>query len=218
MLRFTLMLVAVTPAPAGGQWTTNVYGPHTFAASSETTLVPESSGVIASRRSPDVFWTHNDSGHPHSRVWAFRLSTADKADGKAKHLGYVELPGASNRDWEDIAAGPGHHIYVLDGGDNPPCKRSNKHIHRFVEPTVDPDGSPVALTTPFDSVLFEYPDAKNPSRPAEAGEHRYDAECLLVHPVRGDIYVVTKRDGLGKAVARIYKLPAAGIAWKWLKR
>jgi len=213
MLSFALMLMAVTGAPASAQWTTNVYGPHVFLGTSETTHVPESSGVVAGRRNCDVFWTHNDSGHPHPRIWAFRLSAADKADRKAKHLGYVELRGASNVDWEDIAAGPGHSIYVLDGGDNPPCERIDKHIHRFIEPALDPDGAPVARTTRFDSIRFEYPDARKPSSPAEADGQRYDAECLFVHPVTGDMYVVTKRNSRGAAAARVYKLPAAGITW-----
>lgn len=218
MLRFILIVVAVTHSPAWGQWTTNLYGPHEFAGMSETAFVSESSGVIESRRNPDVFWTHNDSGHPHPRVWAFRLSDKDRAERKAKHLGYVELRGASNLDWEDIAAGPGHRIYILDGGDNPPCKRANKRIHRFIEPAVDPNGSPVALTAPFDSILFEYPDVNDPSRPAKDEQQRYDAECLFVNPANGDIYVVTKRDNRSQAVARVYKLPAADIEWNAKRR
>ena len=116
----------------------HTWGSEEFAATSETDLVPESSGVIPSRLARDVYWTHNDSGSEHPRVWAFRLSPADRQRHVAHHLGYVELPGASNHDWEDIAAGPGGRIYVFDGGDNPPCKRTGKHIIRFVEPKIDP--------------------------------------------------------------------------------
>jgi len=218
MLRFALMLLAVTPIPAWAQWTTNVYGPHGFVGVSETTHVPESSGVVAGRRNRDVFWTHNDSGHRHPRIYAFRLSAADKADRKAKHLGYVELPGASNVDWEDISAGPDGTIYIFDGGDNPPCERIDKQIHRFIEPALDPNNSPVAWTTRFDSIRFEYPDAADPSRPAEADGQRYDAECLLVHPRSGDLYVVTKRNSRGAPAARVYKLSAAGIIWNSQRR
>ena len=174
----------------------------------ETTLVPESSGVVASRYNRDIFWTHNDSGATYARVYAFRLSAADKAAGVGKHMGYVELPTATNVDWEDISAGPGHWIYVFDGGDNPACDRTAKHIHRFVEPTVDPNASPVALTAACDSIWFEYPDSSNPALPADSNAERYDAECLMVHPVSGDIYVVTKRDTNNTYVARVYKLPA----------
>ena len=202
---------ASTSAPA--EPTNAVYGPEEFAARSETTLVPGCSGVIASRRNQDVYWTHNDSKNAQPRMWAFRLSAADRKKRVARHLGHVELPGASNVDWEDIAAGPGGTIYVFDGGDNPPCRRADKHIYRFAEPAVDPDGPPVALTAKFDSIRFEYPDSANPARPAQSNDDRYDAECLLVHPVSGDMYVVTKRSNRNRPAARIYKLPAGGLAW-----
>ena len=215
MLGVTFLLLvsgwAGTSAPA--EPTTAVYGPEEFAALSETALVPECSGVIASRRNKDVYWTHNDSGGDRPRVWAFRLSAADRKRQVAKHLGYVELPGASNVDWEDIAAGQGGTIYVFDGGDNPPCRRDNKRIHRFAEPAIDPDGPPVALTAKFDSIRFEYPDPANPARPAQKNSDRYDAECLLVHPASGDMYVVTKRSNRNRPIARVYKLPAGGVAW-----
>jgi len=215
MLGLTLFLLvsgwAGTSAPAGPP--AAVYGPEEFAALSETTLVPGCSGVIASRRNKDVYWTHDDSPSSRPRVWAFRLSAADRKNRVARDLGYVELPGASNVNWEDIAAGPGGTIYVFDGGDNPPCRRTGKRIHRFTEPTIDPDGPPVALTAKFDSIRFEYPDSANPARPAQSNDDRYDAECLLVHPVSGDMYVVTKRSNRNKPVARIYKLPATGLDW-----
>jgi len=218
MLRSVLILIALTQTPAWAQWTTNVYGPHKFVGLSETNLVPESSGVIASRISPNVFWTHNDSGNKHARAWAFWISDEDRAKRTVKHLGYVELEGASNIDWEDIAAGPGHRIYIFDGGDNPPCRRNDKRIHRFVEPKIDTDKPPVALTRPFESILFEYPDEKNASRPTKDDAHRYDAECLFVHPISGDMYVVTKRDNRNKAVAKVYKLAAADVAWNSQRR
>ncbi len=192
---------------------TQVYGPHGFAARADGPQVPESSGVVAGRRSPDVYWTHNDAGAAHPRVWAFRLSAEDRKARVAPILGCVELPGASNVDWEDIAAGPGGMIYVLDGGDNSPCKRSDKRIHRFAEPTVDGQGPPLAMRVPFESLRFEYPNAEAADRPAGSPDDLFDAECLLVHPVSGDLYVVTKRNTRGIPVARVFKLPADDLAW-----
>jgi len=213
MLKFALILIlAAGVHPAFGEWTTYIYGSHGFVGVSETTGVPESSGVIASRMSPDVFWTHNDSGGS-AIVYAFRLSAADKAAGEARDLGYVQLSGASNVDWEDIAAGPDGTIYTFDGGDNPPCGRGNKRIYRFAEPAVDPDGAPIALTATADALRFEYPDTAAPELPADENDERYDAECMFVHPDSGDVYVVTKRDNGNAAVARVYKLPASSITW-----
>ncbi len=189
------------------------WNPEQLVAVSETTLVPESSGVVAARRSRDVYFTHGDSGSEKPRVWAFRLSQADRRKQVARHLGYVELIGAGNGDWEDIAAGPAGMIYILDGGDNPPCNRKEKRVIRFAEPRIDPDGRPVALKAKCESIRFEYPDPADASKPASRNEDRYDAECLIVHPASGDVYIVTKRDNRDRPVARVYKLQAGKVAW-----
>lgn len=196
-------------APAGPV----TYAGEQLAALSETALVPESSGVAASPRNPGVYWTHNDSGSERPRVYAFRLSAEDRARKIAKHLGYVELPGASNKDWEDIAAGPDGRFYILDGGDNPPCKRTEKRIIRFAEPRIDAGGPPVALTAKSESIRFEYPDPEDPSRPAGRDEDRFDAECLLVHPKSGDLFIVTKRSSRNTPAVRVYKRPVSKVSW-----
>ncbi len=196
------------PARASREWSSEQ-----FAALAETTSANESSGVIAARRSPDVYFTHNDSGAAKPRVWAFRLNTTDRRKKVARCLGYVELKTSSNIDWEDIAAGPENRLYILDGGDNPPCKRNTKRIIRFTEPKIDPDGPPVALTAASESIRFEYPDSTDTKRPASRNEDRYDAECLIVHPITGDLYIVTKRNNADRPVARVYKLEAAKLTW-----
>lgn len=179
----------------------------------QTTQVPESSGVVAGRVNPDIYWTHNDSGRYPPRVYAFRLSAEDIDSGVALDRGYVELRGARLVDWEDIAYGPENRIYVMDGGDNPPCRRDDKRIYRFTEPKIDPRGGPIALHVPCDSIRFEYPSSADASRPATTPEERYDAECLLVHPDSGDIYIVTKQDTNKLPIARMYKLSADGLSW-----
>lgn len=199
--------------PSYGEWNTHIYGTHAQVATLDTTNVQESSGIVAGRRNAEVFWTHNDSGSSGPRVWAMRLNAADLAAGVARDLGYVELTGATNVDWEDISYGPDHSIYVFDGGDNPPCNRTDKRIHRFLEPVVDPDGARFTLSATFQTLRFEYPDPANPGAPASQDAHRYDAECMFVHPVSGDIFVVTKRTTSDTGTARVYKLPAASITW-----
>ncbi len=211
-------MFALAAAPAQAEWFTHIYGPHSAAIQAEGTTEPdpqvqESSGLVASRTSADIFWTHNDSGAAAPAVWAFRLSAADRAAGTARRMGSIVLTGASNVDWEDIADGPGNTIYAFDGGDNPPCDLTNKRIHRFVEPAINPNGSPINLTTTFDSIRFEYPDSTNPLLPADSNAERYDAECLFVHPTTGDMYVVTKRNTSNVGTARVYKLPASAVTW-----
>jgi hypothetical protein len=213
--RWWLLVLAGSVTASGGAafaWDTQVYGSHALAAVSETALVPESSGVVASRLTPDLYWTHNDSGHS-ATVYAFRLRDADVAAGVAPHRATVTLTGASSVDWEDIAAGPEPFIYVFDGGDNPPCGRTDKRIHRFAEPFVDPDAPAVTLSLAVTSIRFEYPDSSDPALPADTDGERYDAESLAVHPTTGDLYVMTKRTNSSVPASRVYKLAAGDIAW-----
>jgi hypothetical protein len=210
-LGLVLALLLVT-ARARAEWLTQVYGPHAEVALLDSSTVQESSGLVAGRLTPGVFWTHNDSGGT-ARVWAIRLTAADRAAHLAHDLGYAALNGVSNVDWEDIAVGPGPRIYIFDGGDNPPCDRTDKRIHRFMEPAIDPNGPAIALAPAVESIRFEYPDSADPLLPADTNEERFDCETLLVHPATGDIYVVTKRTTAGVGIARVYKLPAAAITW-----
>jgi len=207
-----LAALARAPAPQAGVIHAPVYGTHALAAKSQSREVEECSGVAPSHFDADIFWTHNDSGHG-PRVYAFRLSAADRQQKVAADLGYVELRGAPSVDWEDIASGPGNTIYLFDGGDNPPCRRADKCLIRFIEPKIDPAGQPVHLTGRWEMARFEYPDPNQPGKPVTRNADRFDAECLLVHPTTGDIYIVTKRTDDNKAVARLYRLPAASIRW-----
>ncbi|MDT5158340.1 MAG: hypothetical protein QOH51_2697 [Acidobacteriota bacterium] len=161
-------------------------------ATLEDRTITESSGVVASRRNPGLFWTHNDSGDGPF-VYAF-----DRA-GRRRGTWHVE--GASARDWEDIAAGPGPepgltYLYAGDIGDNE-GKREYVVVYRFPEPEVGTEDastkseSPHA-TAPAEAIRLKYPD----------GPH--DAEALLVHPTSGDLYIVSKTpNGAG-----VYKLAA----------
>jgi hypothetical protein len=159
----------------------------------ESREITESSGIIASRRNPGLFWTHNDSGDGPF-IYAF-----DRG-GRARGVWRVE--GASADDWEDIASGPGPargrtYIYAGDIGDNY-ARRAQVVVYRFPEPKIE-DADAVTTranpraTEPAEAIRLKYPD----------GPH--DAEALLVHPVSGDIYVITKTMG----GAGVYKLSAA---------
>jgi hypothetical protein len=71
----------------------------------------EASGIVLSRRTPGIIWSHNDSGEPV--VFAF--------DTSGKPRGRVQVTGASVDDWEDLAVGPcgqGSCLFIADIGDN----------------------------------------------------------------------------------------------------
>jgi hypothetical protein len=161
-------------------------------ATLEDRSINESSGIVASRRNPGLFWTHNDSGDGPF-VYAF--------DRAGRRRGTWRVEGARARDWEDIAAGPGPeasraYLYAGDIGDNDE-EREFVVVYRFPEPEVtDADkastrDSPRA-TAAAEAIRIKYPD----------GAH--NCEALLVHPTTGDLYVVTKA---GDA-AGVYKLAA----------
>lgn len=149
--------------------------------------INEASGIAVSRKNPNVLWTHNDSGG-QARLFAFNL--------EGKHLGVYNIAGTDNRDWEDIAIGPGPddsetYIYIGDFGDNS-AQHDLKFIYRLPEPVVDANQAPVDTSiTGAETITFQYPDGNR------------DAETLMVDPLTGDLYVVSKRENQ----VRVYLAP-----------
>ncbi|GJQ30149.1 MAG: hypothetical protein HBSAPP03_20330 [Phycisphaerae bacterium] len=159
-----------------------------------TSLLTESSGIAASRRTPGVLWTHNDSGDS-ARVFAI--------DSIGRHLGTYTLPSVTAVDFEDIAVGPGpiagvHYLYIGDIGDNLGV-RANVRVHRVPEPAVNLGAwaSPVsAALADRVTITLTYPDGAR------------DAEALFIDPISGDLAIVTKQ----ASGARLYIASANAIA------
>lgn len=139
------------------------------------TEITEASGLVASRQNPGALWTHNDSGGD-PKVYLI--------DDRGATQSALLLLGARNRDWEDIAVGPGPedeetYLYVGDIGDNN-ARHNVKTVYRFVEPVVSKTG--LDTVRKIDVLRFVYPDGPR------------DAETLLVDPLTKDLYVLSKRD------------------------
>jgi hypothetical protein len=157
-----------------------LYGPAKVVARIKNSSVSESSGVTASRTMPGAYWTHNDSGDGPF-IYAF--------DGRGESLGVFSVTGAQARDWEDMAAGPGpqlekFYLYMGDIGDNQ-GSRSEVVVYRVAEPSLNTSDRNSTKKRPqateaAAAIRLRYPDGK------------HDAETLLVHPVSGNIYIVTK--------------------------
>jgi hypothetical protein len=145
-------------------------------------IIDEASGLAASANMNGYLWTHQDSGQPAS---LYLLSS----DGAA--IKEFRIPGASNRDWEDVALGPGpnngvNYLYIGDIGNNNAPMTSINTIYRIPEPE--------DLNSAFDEgqlgkISFRYPDGAR------------DAETLLLDPVTRDIFILSKEAQTG-----IYKL------------
>jgi len=142
--------------------------------------INESSGIVSSRTTSGFYWTHNDSGDGPF-VYAI--------DGKGAHKGVWRLTGATARDWEDIAVGPGpepgkNYLYLGDIGDNRGA-RAEIRIYRVAEPSITSANAASTKTTPVatkdaEVIRLRYPNGAN------------DAETLMVHPQNGNLYIVTK--------------------------
>lgn len=102
----------------------------------------ESSGIVASRSHPGVYWSHNDSGR-HPELFAVGL------DGQ--EVARMAVTGAQNNDWEDIALGPcpqgsGDCLYLGDTGNN---GKTKKHVTLWVFPEPAPGATATAQATEY---------------------------------------------------------------------
>ncbi len=141
--------------------------------------LPEASGVAASRTSPGVLWSHNDSGEPTLQ--------AVSADGAS--VGRLWVARAAVEDWEDISVGPcpdGSCIYIGDIGDNN-AKRGSLTIYRVPEP----DSLGDVRSRKTESMRLIYPDGPK------------DAEALAVLP-NGSLLIVTKGE---RSAVVLYRTP-----------
>ncbi|MFC0514935.1 hypothetical protein ACFFGT_12025 [Mucilaginibacter angelicae] len=197
---------SVTPPPAVVSFPTPSYDP----SSLDTTLLFNStpvtsnlvrtdlleiSGVAASRVNPGILYIHNDSGNTN-QVFLTDKNGADK--------GTLTLNGTGNRDWEDIAVGPGpvagkSYVYVADIGDNKAIYQS-VFIYRFIEPDLSQNTAPVNLNiTAIDRIELKYPDGPK------------NAETLMIDPLTRDLYIASKESNTSKIYVARYPQDIASV-------
>lgn len=137
----------------------------------------EISGIASSINNPKLLWGHNDSGND-AEIFLIDKGLNVKLT--------CELKGVENRDWEDIAIGPGpdsskNYIYIADIGDND-AQYQYKYIYRFEEPRwTQGQGNRIIMST-FDRITFQLSD------------ERKDTETLLLDPKTKNLYVISKRE------------------------
>ncbi|MCW8849578.1 MAG: hypothetical protein OQJ81_06315, partial [Melioribacteraceae bacterium] len=74
------------------------FGPRMTLGTIENDDIDEASGIASSYKNMGILWTHNDAGG-ENRIFAI--------DSNGISRGTYYLNGIENRDWEDIAVGPG---------------------------------------------------------------------------------------------------------------
>jgi hypothetical protein len=132
----------------------------------------EISGLAFSHIHPNVIYVHVDSGGESA---VFLL------DSLGNELGKITLEDTKNRDWEDIAVGPGPDgkstVFVAEIGDNLAAYKKIR-IFYFSEPNQLEKKSSVKPK----EIELTYPGGAR------------DAETLMVDPISGDLFIVSKRD------------------------
>lgn len=148
-------------------------------------MIDESSGLIASRQHPGIFWTHNDSGD-EPRIFAIR------SDGSL--VREIQIENADNRDWEAITLDAQHRLWIADVGNN----RSNRDdLTIYVMPEPDPmQVDRIGATR----IKVFYPEQRTDDR------RNFDSEAMFA--ADGRIYLLTKHRDDTRTV--LYRLPLDG--------
>jgi len=128
----------------------------------------EASGLVASRRYPGIFWTHNDG--TDGVLYAIRR------DGSVVRTFRLD---AHVVDWEDIAIDDQGHLYVGDVGNN---SRERKHVTVLQINEPDPNQPPPRAKLPIiQRWRLAYPEG-----------HTFNCEALFVWGGQG--YVISKAE------------------------
>lgn len=163
--------------------------------------VSEMSGLVASRRFPGVFWTHNDSGDS-ARIFAidksgnvlmppflassFRIGPEGGSDKRPLWPG-LRVDGATNYDWEDIAT-DGDSLYIADMGNNGNARR-DLAVYQLAEPNPKAVESAHVLRR----IPVAYPDQKGFPDP-----ENWQFDCEAVFLYQGKLHFLTKHRAPGK--------------------
>lgn len=164
----------------------NYFMPRVSLAELTDKRLDEVSGIAASQKNPGFLWAQNDSGNK-PQVYLIDKNLNVRLT--------VKLRGIINRDWEDIAVGPGPeegktYVYVADIGDNLGIFPT-KVIYRFEEPLYDSlKGETEVDAREVKPIIFRLP----------GGDVR-DAETLLMDPNTKHLYILSKEDS-----ARLYQV------------
>ncbi|MEV8375551.1 hypothetical protein AB0P21_22635 [Kribbella sp. NPDC056861] len=144
------------------------------------------SGLAASRINPNVQYLHSEK----DRQTMVAVNT-----GTAQVVGKYTVTIPNVFDWEDIATGPcpaGTCFFAGDIGTarDIPKPNGTSSVVRVKEPDLAAGETSGTLTGDY----FPYTMPGGPK----------NAEALLVHPVTGDIYVITKAES---GISDVYKFP-----------
>lgn len=157
------------------------------------TEIKESSGLVV--ESPNVFWSHNDSGDK-ARLYQF--------DSTGILRRTIIVKNADNIDWEDITLDAAkRNFYIADFGNNGQNRRDLAVYKIVIPPSTTPFFQMDTITA--EKIAFNYEDQT--SFPPVDSLKYFDAEALIA--TSDSIYVFTKDFDVTpyKGKTRIYRLP-----------
>ncbi len=126
------------------------FGPPRLEALITDARLDEISGLAASRRTPDLYWVHNDAPRPARLVGL---------DGKGRWRGSLRIEGVRAVDWEDLAAyelDGKSWLLIADSGDNAATRKESELI-AIEEPALAVGGGE-QLVRPAWRLRFRYAD------------------------------------------------------------
>jgi hypothetical protein len=154
--------------------------------------IDEMSGIARSRTYEGVYWVHNDSGD-RARIFPIRLDgsvivppfvsrrdSSDRPEDPAAVYEGIQIEGAVNIDWEDIAC-DGDTLYIADTGNNGNARR-DLAVYVVKEPNPEATLQAHALKR----LPIAYPDQK--AFPGDVWH--FDCEAIFVF--QGKLYFLTK--------------------------
>lgn len=147
----------------------------------EHSALAEASGVAVSQRNPDVIWLLNDNGNA-------AVLFAAQRDGT--HLAAIPVRGATNVDWEDLAAFDRNGeswLLIGDIGDND-SRHADRVLYALREPRLDSDAPQAEVAW---TIRYRYPDGPR------------DAEAMAVDTDNDQVLILSKRT----LPPEIYTLP-----------
>jgi hypothetical protein len=180
LLLASLLAASLTPGNAQTEPGQEIAPGVRLVARISDSRIKESSGIVASRRYVNVYWTHNDGGGPKKQV----LYAIDRKGNTRALFSVIDL---TLHDWEDIAIDDAGHLYIGDIGNNE-SKRDTLAVYEIDEPNPKAGTGDVSPKRAW--------NLKFPQKP-------FDCESLFVWKDYG--YVVSKV--FDKARAQIFRFP-----------
>ncbi len=179
----------------------------TIKSAGYTTIAGESSGLVASKQYPGVYWWHRDGGtataaKPRDAIFAMKL---DQNGVPQTVRGGDKFPfykvNSKNTNWEDITIDDSNNIWIGDIGANK-CDRNNQKLIKVKEPNPS-STDPVTILGTY---TFKFPD------PA-SGCNTWNSEAMFW--LDGKMYIFAKTSG--SPVYRV-DLPSGSTGTATLKR